>query len=71
MTGDILLKMVSVLTPDDVRQLKAAGYEGEVNALLGVWDAMAIHWRRAGMSDSQGWADIQIKLNELRAALRE
>ena len=71
MTGDILLKMVSVLTPDDVRQLKAAGYGGEVNALLGVWAAMAIHWRRAGMSDSRGWADVQIKLNELRAALRE
>lgn len=71
MTSDILLKMVSVLTPDDVRQLKDAGYESEVNALLGIWAAMAIHWRRAGMSDSRGWADVQVKLNELRAALRE
>ncbi len=70
MLGEILLKMVSVLTVDDVRQLKAAGYEDEVNALLRVWAAMAIHWRRAGVSDSQVWADVQIKLNELRAALR-
>ncbi|GAJ15463.1 unnamed protein product [marine sediment metagenome] len=63
--------MVSALMPDDVRQLKAAGYGDEVNALLGVWAAMAIHWRRADMSDSQVWADVQIKLNELRTALRE
>ena len=71
MLGEILLRLVSVMTPDDVRELKAAGYEGEVRALLGVWDAMAIHWRRAGVSDIQVLADVQIKLNELRAALRE
>ncbi|MBA7713497.1 hypothetical protein ES703_122500 [subsurface metagenome] len=37
MLGEILLKMVSVLTPDDIRQMKAAGcgqrvahYRGEM-----------------------------------------
>ena len=70
MLGDILLKLANSLTPDDVRQLKAAGCEGEVRALLRVWDAMAIAWRQAGVSDSQVWADVQIKLNELRSALR-
>jgi hypothetical protein len=70
MLGDILLKMVLVLTPDDVRRMKAAGCEGEVRALLGVWDALTIRWQKAGVSDSQVWADVQIELNKLKAALR-
>lgn len=70
MLGEVLLKMVSVLNVDDVRQVRDAGCEAELRALLGVWDAMAMRWRAAGVSDSQVWADVQIKLNELRAALR-
>lgn len=72
MTGDILLKMMSVLTVDDVRQLKAAGCEGDVRAWLASFDGMVAAWRQAGVLDSQVrvWADVQTKLNELRAALR-
>ncbi|MBA7676935.1 hypothetical protein ES703_85181 [subsurface metagenome] len=70
MLGDILLKLVNSLTPDDVRQLKAAGHESEVVALLATLDVIAATWRRAGVSDSQVWADVQIRLNELRSALR-
>lgn len=72
MTGDILLKMIAVLTPDDVRQLKAAGCGDDVRSWLATWDKMAIEWRSQdyGHIDSKVWADVQIKLNELRAALR-
>ena len=35
MLGEILLKMVSVLTPDDIRQMKAAGCGDEVRARHG------------------------------------
>ena len=34
MLGEILLKMVSVLTPDNIRQMKAAGCGDEVRAIL-------------------------------------
>ena len=70
MLGDILLKLVNSLTPDDVRQLKAAGHESEVVALLATLDVIAATWRQADVSDSQVWADVQIRLNELRSALR-
>ncbi len=71
MTGDTLLKMMSVLTPDNVRQLKAAGSEDDVRTWLATFDRMAIEWRQRdyGRIDSQVWNDIQIKLSELRAAL--
>ena len=70
MLGDILLKLVNGLTPDDVRQLKAAGHESEVAALLATLDMIAATWRQADVSDSQVWADVEIRLNELRSALR-
>jgi len=71
--GDILLKMVSVVTPEDVKQLKGAGYANEVKAVLGYLERLVVSWRYqfGGKSDSRVWADIQIKFNELRAALRE
>ena len=73
MLGDTLLKMVSVVTPEDVKQLKVAGHADEVKALLDYLERLAVSWRWqfGGQSDIQVWADIQIKLNELRAALRE
>jgi len=70
MLGDILLKLISVLTPDDVKELKGAGCESEVATLLATCDGIAVAWRKAGVSDNQVWADIQIKLNALRSALR-
>ncbi|MBA7534408.1 hypothetical protein ES705_26654 [subsurface metagenome] len=72
MTGDILLKLMSVLTADDVRQLKAAGCEADIRACLASFDRMAVQWRHRDYEhlDSQVWANVQIKLNELNAALR-
>lgn len=72
MIGEILLRLVSVLTVDDVRELRAAGCEHEVRAWLDDFDRMVVRWRNwdYGHIDSQVWADVQVKLNELRGALR-
>ena len=76
MLGEILLKMVSVLTPDDIRQMKAAGCGDEVRVILGELDKLAASWhdgKYGGMSlvDVQIWANVRSSLDELRAALRE
>ena len=73
MPGEILLKMVSVLTPEDMKQLKGAGYADEVKALLGYLERLAVSWRWqfGGQLDIKVWADVQVKLNRLRDALRE
>ena len=76
MLGEILLKMVSVLTPDDIRQMKAAGCGDEAKAILGDLDKLAMSWHDGkygvmSLVDVQVWADVRSSLDELRAALRE
>jgi len=76
MPGEILLKMVSVLTPDDIKQMKAAGYGDEVRAILGDLDKLAVSWRDdaygvMALVDVQIWANVRSSLDELRAVLRE
>ena len=79
MLGEILLKMVSVLTLDDVRQMKAGGLTEclkRVEDILRLLDQMAVSWHDGeygvmSPADVQLWAEIRQKLNELRAALRE
>ena len=44
MLGEILLKMVSALTPDDIKQMKAAGCGDEVRVILGDLDKLAVSW---------------------------
>ena len=70
MLGDILLKMVSQLTLDDVRQIKAAGCEDGVRKLLEALDGLIVS-ADLGRLDSNAWDDIHGKLDELWAALRE
>jgi len=76
MLGEILLKMVSVLTPDDIRQMKAAGCDDEVRAILGNLDKLAVSWHDGAygvmsLVDVQTWANVRSSLDELRTALRE
>jgi hypothetical protein len=76
MLGEILLKMVPVLTPDDIRQMKAAGCGDEVRAILSDLDKLAVSWHDGkygvmSLSDVQLWADAREKLKELRAVLKE
>jgi hypothetical protein len=76
MLGEILLKIVSVLTPDDIRQMKAVGCGDEVRAILGNLDKLAMSWHDGeygvmSLIDVQIWANVRSSLNELRAVLRE
>ena len=76
MPGEILLKMVSVLTPDDIKQMKAAGCGNEVRAILGELDKLAVSWHDGeygvmSLVDVQIWANVRSSLDELRAVLCE
>jgi len=79
MLGDILLKMVSVLTPDYIRQMKAGGSTEclkWVEDILHLLDQMAVSWHDGeygvmSPADVLLWADVREKLNKLWAALRE
>jgi len=75
MLGEILLKMVSALTPDDIRQMKAAGCGDEVRAILGDLDKVAVSWHDGAygvmsLVNVQIWANVRSSLGNLRAALR-
>ena len=59
MPGEILLKMVSVLTPDDIKQMKAAGYGDEVRAILGGLDKLVVSWHD-GEYGVMSLVDVQI-----------
>ena len=76
MPSEILLKMVSVLTPDDIKKMKTAACGDEVRAILGDLDKLAVSWHDGeygvmSLVDVQIWANVRSSLDELRAALRE
>jgi len=69
MQGEILLELVTVLTPNDVRQMKAAGLHDLAKKYIDGLDKLAAGWRReCGPIDSEVWAEVQIRLNELQVA---
>ena len=77
MFKDIMLKLVSVLTPDDVRRMKAAGLGDLAKEHIDGLDKLAAGWQQECNFDGldldlwqiEGWDEVQIRLNELRAAL--
>ena len=70
MLGATLLRLVTVVTPDDVRWMKAAGLGDLAKGILNGLGMMVTGWRReCGHIDSEIWAEMQIRLNELRAVL--
>ena len=73
MLADAWLKIVGALTPDDMKLLKARGFTNESFALLEAIDKLALVWRRTepGPLNKKIWADIQVRLGELREALRK
>ena len=76
MIGEILLKLVSVLTPDDIGQMKSARCGDEVRAILDAIDKLAMLWHDGeygvmSLADVQIWANVRSSLDELRAVLRE
>ena len=72
----ILVKLVSDLTPDYVREAVATGYGKDVKRLLDDLDKLAVRWGREVSADpwlskkgAKAAAEIKAKLAELRSAL--
>ena len=71
----VLVKLVSDLSTNDIREAVATGYD--VKRLLDDLDRLAVRWGREIMygplafkEGSQTLAQIQLKLSELREALK-
>lgn len=82
MLGEILLKIVSALTPDDIKQMKTGGsveslkWVEDMEDILHLLEQMAASWHDGkygvmSLSDVQLWAEVREKLKGLRAALDE
>ena len=71
MLGATLLRLATMMTPDDVKELKAAGCADEAKVMLEALRRVAVHWQGMGLVDKKIWAGVQVRLNQLRAALRE
>ena len=73
MLADAWIKMVGALTPDDMKLLKARGCASELFAFLEAFDKLVLAWQRTEPPplDKKVWAEVQIRLKELQAALRE
>ena len=70
MLGYIVFKIVMGLELEDVRQVVATGAVEEIKGLLDELDKLAVSWRcKFGGLDSPVWTNVQVKLDELRAAL--
>ena len=77
MFKDIMLKLVSVLTPDDVRRMKAAGLGDLAKEHIDGLDKLATRWQEEANREQldldlwqiEGWDEVQIRLSELRAVL--
>ncbi|MBA7528830.1 hypothetical protein ES705_21020 [subsurface metagenome] len=73
MPGDILLKMMSVMTLNDVRECKRLGLEAEVEEILDLWDGMVYRWAQVDASHPERYGSsgsARLVLKNLRAALR-
>jgi len=72
MLNDAWLKIVGALTPDDMMLLKDQGCASESYNLLEAIERLALAWQGTdlGLIGRKDWADIQIRLKELREALR-
>lgn len=77
MSGMILVKLVSDLTPDDIREAVTMGYGSDAKRLLDDLDKLAVRWGREIMHGPANYprgpetlAEIQAKLGELRNALK-
>jgi hypothetical protein len=72
MLGYIVFKIVMGLELEDVRQVVASGAGEEMKGLLDELDKLAISWRcKYGGLDSPVWTNVQVRLDALRAVLRE
>ena len=72
MLGDIVHKIVTRLTPDDVREIEALRLSGDVRGILSEYERLVAHWgsEAYGKIDAKTWTDVRGRLDELRATLR-
>lgn len=72
MLGNVLLKLVSVVTPDDVREMVRLGLRDKAIEMVNILDETAMRWRSVeyGHLPVDDWNAVRIKLDELRVALR-
>jgi hypothetical protein len=69
MLGDVLLKLVSVLTVEDVKEMKRLGLGSEVKWVIELLDRTEVRWHAIGAVKYDIGFDAQAKLDELRVAL--
>lgn len=57
MLGATLLRLVTLVTPDDVKELKTAGCTDEAKVMLEALHRVAVHWQGmgAGKQEGLGW----------------
>ncbi|MBA7644999.1 hypothetical protein ES703_52751 [subsurface metagenome] len=73
MLSEILLRLVAVMTVEDVRECKRLGLEAEVGEILDLWDGIVDRWAQADASHPGCYgssSSVRLVLNGLRAALR-
>jgi len=72
MLDQTMLKLASVLTPEDVEEMVSSGLEDKLGELLRAMDDSALAWQGRGlMRDSKAWDDVNAKIGKLRDARRE
>ena len=69
MLGLALLRLAVSITPDDVKELKAGGCADEAKALIEVLHRVSVKWQGMGPVDPRVFVSVQVRLNQLRAAL--
>jgi len=55
---------------DDVKEMKRLGLSDEAEKLLDLIDGLSLRWL-ASERDGKGWAEVYLRLNDLRAVLSE
>jgi hypothetical protein len=72
MLDEVLLKLISVVTPDDVREMIRHNLHDNATEMVNILDETAMRWRSVeyGHLPVDDWNAVRIKLNELRAALK-
>ena len=70
MLGVALLRLLVSLAPDDVNALKTCGCADEAKVLLEALHRVSVKWQEMGPVDPRVFVSVQVRFNQLRAALR-
>jgi hypothetical protein len=68
---EILLTIVSALSPEGVKEMVSLGLSAEVRKLIWELDEFALACRnKVWLGDGKSWVDVNTKLDELWVALQ-